>query len=66
MGAETQSKFQGDSRFLHVLDRPSVVFNQVSNPVMAKVEACHKNILGESGTILEECLHATSITLSGS
>lgn len=39
-------------------DRLTGILEQVTALVRAKVSACHKNTLGVSGTIPEECLHA--------
>lgn len=39
-------------------DRLTGILQQVTSLVRAKVAACHKNTLGEAGTIPEECLHA--------
>lgn len=41
-------------------DRLPGIISQVTSLVRAKVAACHKNTLGESGTIPEECLHAAA------
>jgi hypothetical protein len=41
-------------------DRLTGIIDQVTSLVRAKVAACHKNILGPTGTIPEECLHAAA------
>ena len=41
-------------------DRLTGIIEQVTAMVRAKVAACHKNILGPSGTIPKECLHAAA------
>jgi hypothetical protein len=41
-------------------DRLTGIIAQVTSLVRAKVAACHKNQLGPSGTIPEECLHAAA------
>ena len=41
-------------------DRLAGIITQVTSLVRASVAACHKNLLGPSGTIPEECLHAAA------
>jgi hypothetical protein len=41
-------------------DRLSGIIEQVTFLVRSKVAGCHKNILGTTGTIPDECLHAAA------